>query len=93
MPEEKKQIKKPHSIILENRRTLSISGIEDVDSFDEQMIILFTGYGVLTVKGENLHLGKLNVDSGEVSVEGNISSLTYSDDDNRKGGLFSRLFK
>lgn len=91
---EEKKIKKSHNIIMENRRTLSVSGIDDVDSFDENTVVMFTDMGVLTVKGEDLHINKLSVDNGELSVEGDIYSLNYSDEEMKKsGGLLSKLFK
>lgn len=95
MPEEKKTIRKAHNIILENRRNLNVSGIEDVDSFDEETIVLFTDTGVLTIKGDDLHINKLSVETGELSVEGNIYSLEYSDEEAGKkgGGFFNKLFK
>lgn len=83
-----------HNIILENRKKLSLSGVEDVDSFDEDCITLYTQTGTLAVKGSDLHINKLSVESGEVIVEGDIDSLTYSDDDgNRSAGFFSKLFR
>lgn len=91
---EEKKIKKSHNIIMENRKTLSVSGIDDVDSFDENTVVMFTDMGVLTVKGEDLHINKLSVDNGELSVEGDIYSLNYSDEEMKKsGGLLSKLFK
>lgn len=91
---EEKKIKKAHNIIMENRKTLSVSGIDDVDSFDENTVVMFTDMGVLTVKGEDLHINKLSVDNGELSVEGDIYSLNYSDEEMKKsGGLLSKLFK
>lgn len=83
------------NIILENRSKLSISGVLDVLSFDDQVVILETDLGLLTVKGENLRINKLSIDTSEVIVEGDISSLTYSDKDMEKGGssLFGKIFK
>lgn len=83
------------NIILENRSKLSISGVLDVLSFDDQVVILETDLGLLTVKGENLRINKLSIDTSEVIVEGDISSLTYSDKDVEKGGssLFGKIFK
>lgn len=83
------------NIILENRSKLSISGVLDVLSFDDQVVILETDLGLLTVKGENLRINKLSIDTSEVIVEGDISSLTYSDKDIEKGGssLFGKIFK
>lgn len=83
------------NIILENRSKLSISGVLDVLSFDDQVVILETDLGLLTVKGENLRINKLSIDTSEVIVEGDISSLAYSDKDIEKGGssLFGKIFK
>lgn len=84
------------NIILENRQKLSISGVLDVLSFDDQVVILETELGLLTVKGENLRINKLSIDTSEVIVEGDISSLTYSDTKNvekNKGSLISKIFK
>lgn len=92
--DEKKAIKMPHSLILQDRRGLSVSGVLDVDSFDEQTIILFTEQGELTIKGNDLHINKLSVDTGELSVEGYIDSLNYSEEKTTsKSGFFSKLFK
>ena len=83
-----------HNIIMENRSKINISGVEDVDSFDEQTVVLFTNAGLLTLKGRDFHINKLNVDSGEVVVEGDVESLTYSDNVGREtGGFFSKMFK
>ncbi|HIR52799.1 MAG TPA: sporulation protein YabP [Candidatus Onthovicinus excrementipullorum] len=94
MPEEKKTISLPHNLVLEDRRSLMVSGVSDVDSFDEQTVIVFTEMGELTVRGEQLHINKLSVDTGELSIEGKITSLTYTDDAPRQGGgFFSRVFR
>lgn len=95
MPEEKKQqVRKTHNIIMENRSTMSISGVQDVDSFDEQTVVLFTEMGTLTIKGDNLHINKLSIDVGEVTLDGDIGLLAYEDDsDTKREGLFARLFK
>jgi len=86
-----------HNIIMENRNKVSISGVEDVDSFDEQTVILFTSAGLLTVKGSDFHINKLNVESGEVVIEGDVESLVYSDSmggrDSAGGGFFAKMFK
>lgn len=94
MPEEKKVVKKVHNIILEDRKTLTVSGVSDVDSFDEQAVMLFTELGELTVRGSDLHMNKLNVETGEVSIEGNISSLSYQDEaPHTSGGFMGKLFR
>ena len=84
------------NIILENRGKLSISGVLDVLSFDDQVVIVETELGLLTVKGEKLRINKLSIDTSEVIVEGDISSLTYSDSktlEKSKGSLISKIFK
>ena len=93
MPEENKKAKMPHNIILENRKTLTAAGESDVDSFDEQTVVIFTQMGELTVRGSDLHIINLSVDSGELSLEGTVNSLTYSDEQPGKGGFFSRVFR
>lgn len=84
------------NLILENRGKLSISGVLDVLSFDDQVVIVETELGLLTIKGENLRINKLSIDTSEVIVEGDISSLTYSDNktsEKSKGNLISKIFK
>lgn len=83
------------NLVLENRSKLSISGVLDVLSFDDQIIIVETELGLLTIKGENLRINKLSIDSSEVIVEGDINNLTYSESDSDKkgSGLLSKIFK
>ena len=83
------------NIILENRAKLSISGVLDVLSFDDQIVILETDLGLLTVKGENLRINKLSIDTSEVIVEGDISNLGYSDksSENSSGSFLGKIFK
>ena len=83
----------PQRIELSGRESLTVSGVEDVERFDDQCIVLRTGAGVLVVSGESLHIGKLSLDGGELHVDGRIDALTYEDaPEVRGGGLFSRLF-
>ena len=63
------------NLVLENREKLSISGVNDVLSFDDQIVILETQLGLLTVKGENLRINKLSIDCEEVVIEGEINNL------------------
>ena len=66
------------NLLLENRKKLSVSGVNDVLSFDDQVVIVDTELGLLTVKGENIRINKLSLDTAEVIIEGEISSLNYS---------------
>lgn len=83
------------NLILENRSKLNISGVLDVLSFDDQIVIVETELGLLNVKGENLRINKLSIDTSEVIVEGDIVSLAYSEKDYDKKGtsLFGKIFK
>lgn len=83
------------NLILENRERLSISGVVEVLSFDDQIVIVETELGLLNIKGENLKINKLSIDTSEVIVEGDISSLAYSEKEyERKGGsLLGKIFK
>ena len=83
------------NLILENRNKLSISGVKDVLSFDDQVVIMETELGLLSVKGDNLKINKLSIDTSEVIVEGEINNLSYSDHTKKEqdGGLFNKIFK
>lgn len=92
MVEEKK--KEVQNIILENRKKASISGVEDVDEFDEHIVVLYTSLGQLTVKGNCLHINRLNVETGEVIIEGEMDSFVYSEKTAKSAsGFMKRLFK
>ena len=79
-----------HRLILEEREHLTVSGVEEVESFDENLIVMDTAQGVLVVRGEDLHIEKLSLDGGDLKVEGTVESLTY-EAERRKGGFLSRL--
>ncbi len=66
------------NLVLENREKLNVSGVLDVLSFDDQIVMVETELGLLTVKGENIRINKLSLDTSEIVVEGEIDSLTYS---------------
>lgn len=93
MPEAKTTIQMPHHVILEDRKALTVSGVSDVDSFDELTVVIYTDMGELTVKGDGLHINRLNIETGELTLEGQIHSLNYADIQPRNGGFFGRLFK
>ena len=85
-----------HKVILENRSRGTITGIQEVVSFDENQIVLDTDMVLLTVKGKNLHVSRLTLEKGETDIDGSIDSLAYSSNEAyRKSGesLFSRLFR
>lgn len=80
-----------HQVVLEDREQLMISGVEEVESFDENTILLSTAHGGLEVQGEGLHIEKLSLDGGDLKVEGMINALIYEPQGRQRGGLFSRL--
>ncbi|HOJ36321.1 MAG TPA: sporulation protein YabP [Clostridiales bacterium] len=90
---EEKRTGMPHNLVLENRRKLSISGVLDVDSFDESTIIVNTEMGELTIQGQDLHINNLSIETGEMCIEGSISTLLYSEIEKRSGGFFSKVFR
>ncbi len=94
MAEERKRDTR-HRITLEDRERITMTGIIDVLSFDEESIIADTQRGMLVLKGNNLHIGKLNLDDGEVSVDGMLESLEYNEGGmaKAKDSLFGRLFR
>lgn len=83
----------PHHVVLEERRHLTVSGVEDVERFDETIIVLSTTQGAMTITGENLHIEKLSLDGGDLKVEGEIESLVYEEDRGSQGGFFARLLR
>lgn len=93
MIDEKNKPSMPHNLVLEDRKMLTVSGVADVDSFDEETVIIFTDLGELTVRGSNLHINRLSVEVGELTVEGNISALIYSQEAAKSGGFFSKVFR
>lgn len=93
MTEDKHVLKMQHNIIMENRKKLTVTGVMDIDSFDEQTVVAFTEQGELTIKGDNLHINKIDVDTGDLLMEGEIVSISYSDNQPRTGGFLAKLFR
>lgn len=84
----------PHHVVIEERKSLTVSGVEDVERFDETTIVLSTSKGTMVVTGENLHIEKLSLDGGDLKVEGDVDAVTYEDDGRgARGGFFARLLR
>lgn len=87
---------KSQNIILEDRTRLSISGVEQVANFNETLITLETIRGGLSIKGEELNISNLNLEEGKVTIDGQISSMSYNNKDgamNKNGGFLGKMFK
>lgn len=85
-----------HNITFSNRKSGSITGVKDVISFDLNTIVLETEYGMISIKGHDLHVGRLSVEKGELDISGTIDGINYSDVNSyaKKGeSVFARLFK
>ncbi len=82
----------PHELRLDNRARLSVSGVREVESFDETVVALTTVRGLLIVRGENLQLQALSIDGGQVTVSGLINDLSY-EEVHKSGGFFKRLLR
>ena len=81
-----------HRLELIGRERLTVSGVEDVERFDETGIVMTTSVGTLVVTGEDLHIDKLSLDGGELHVDGRIDSVAYEEESPGRGGFLSRLF-
>ena len=91
---EEKNIQKGHKLQINDRNQGIISGVKDVISFDPEVVLLDTHMGLLTIKGKELHVKRLTLERGEVDVEGEFDSFSYSQSKSAKRAAFaSRLFK
>lgn len=84
--------REPHELRLDARSRLSVSGVREVESFDENTVVLNTVGGLLIVRGDGLHLQSLSIDGGQVSVLGRIDALSY-EELQKAGGFFKRLLR
>ena len=85
-------ISQPHELRLDNRGRLSVSGVKEVESFDESVVVLKTVRGLLIIRGEKLRLQALSIDGGQISVHGQIDSLSY-EEERKTAGFFKGLFR
>lgn len=89
-----KTVKTDHNIILENRKSMTISGITDVDSFDEKAVCLYTQLGELTIQGKELHIDSMSVETGNMTVTGDIWAIVYGDKERKSPvSALGRLFR
>ena len=83
----------PHQLILSDRRLLTVTGVADVDTFDDTVAVLETSLGMLTVKGSSLQVKHLNVETGDLSLEGHIDTMEYAPTPMPRGHFFKRIFR
>lgn len=97
MPFEEKRLTAPtvrdHCFEMENRENVRVTGVEDVASFSDELVVLITDMGQLTVRGAGLHISQLNVENGELTMSGHVNGLEYAANKQSEGGFFARLFK
>lgn len=87
-----------YKLVLQNREILQVDGVVEVESFDENQVIAVSHLGPLVVKGERLHITQLNLEEGQLTIEGNVHSFEYIENKQAKmkakgKGVMSRLFK
>ena len=90
MNERKPENRVSQSISIDDRRSMRVTAVDDVISFDLNSVVLGSPLGVISIEGEGLHIRKMNVDGGEVLIEGKINGLNYIDRAVRKHGLLRK---
>lgn len=80
----------PHKLTLNERKNLTVTGVTEVVSFDENAVVLHTSMGMLTVHGQGLQLKMLTNDGGEMAVEGTVTAFIY-EEPRRSGGILRRI--
>ena len=94
MTDEKSNQKVSQNVIIENRSTLTVSGVLDVESFNENGIVLYTELGELTVKGKDLRVNKVSIENGDLFVEGDICGIIYGSREKKSPqNIIGKLFK
>ena len=84
---------KNQNITLEGRKKLNITGVKEVENFDDNGMTLITDLGTLAVRGNDVKIEKLNLDSEDIVATGDFYSLEYINDDNTRRGMFSKMFR
>lgn len=93
MKDEGGQSKKNHSIRIDDRSRMVITGVTDTDKFDENSVLLYTCMGEIRVRGKNLHVNGLSLENGEMLIEGEINSVVYGDSITGPLNLWGKLFR
>ena len=80
-----------HHVTMHECKTVLITGVKEVISFDELAVLLITCCGQMTIEGEGLHISRLDLDRGEADIDGTVSGIYYSKIKEKSGGFFRRL--
>lgn len=86
------EVRSEHRVLIEDRERMLVSGVEEVERFDEESILLTTSQGGMEIQGEGLHIEQLSLDGGDLKVEGRVTAVSYDVDTPVRGGLLGRLF-
>ena len=84
---------RPHRLVIDERERVTVTGVQAVDSFDENEVVVMTDAGIMVIMGEGLHLSKLNLEDGQLIVEGMVMSVDYNEVEEKKSGFFSNVFR
>lgn len=90
--DEKKPVELPHSLRLDDRAKMTVGGVTDVESFDEETVRLSTTRGALIVSGAGLHIEQLQLETGDLRMSGRVDALTYTEREAHRS-LFGKLFR
>jgi len=94
---EERKNRKTHNVVIYNRKQMTVSGVIRVDNFNENIIVLITDVGQMTIEGVDLHISKLSLETGDMNIDGDITGIYYTDETESSGGksskFFSKLFK
>ncbi len=84
-----------HKVVIDGRQKLTVSSVDDIESFDEEKVVILCSMGTMTVTGADFRINKLNVDDGQLIIEGEIDEVQYSDrvSEDKSGGFFGKLFR
>ena len=95
--EKERKSRKVHNVVLYNKRQMTVSGVIRVDNFNENIIVVITEVGQMTIEGVSLHISRLSLETGDMNIDGDIAGLFYSNDTDSNGGksskFLSKLFK
>ena len=90
---EANSVLKPHSCIMNDRKRLSLTGIYDIGSFDENIIVLYSDYGMINITGENMQIISIDTENGNFEAEGNFKGINYSDNKSKHQSFLSKVFR